>query len=111
MKWMLPGVALAAYAVGLAVHELTHVVACLLTRSRVAAVHAVPPAVDYVAPDERADAAVRVSTIAASLPLLVVGLGLSLGRSLSVQLVIYAGLAGYLPRSESDWRPIASLIK
>lgn len=110
-RWVAVPMALGAYVVGLALHELTHVVMCVLTGSDVVAIHAMPPAVDYRAPSSRADELVRVATVPLSLPLLVAGGLYVLDDPVSWRWLVLAGLAGYLPRSQSDWGPVASLIK
>lgn len=110
-KLLVPAVAAGVYAVGLAVHELTHVVFCWLLGCRVEAVHVYPPAVDYYAPNTFADGLVRFSTVLLSVPLLVVyGLWL-LADPWSYRLFGLAAMAGYLPRSESDWAPVTQLFK
>jgi len=111
MKWAVPVLVGLAFAAGTAVHEMTHVVACWLTGSSIKHITAIPPEVGYVAPSDRADSLVRVSTVVLSLPLLVVyGLWLS-GDMISWRLLGVAAVVGYLPRSASDWAPVAELLK
>lgn len=110
-KIAVPAAATVAYGVGIALHEMTHVVACWVTGSSVEYVTMLPPEVGYVSPSERADSLVRVSTVIASLPLLVSYI-VFLGDDIwSWRLLWLAAIAGYLPRSESDWQPVAAWIK
>lgn len=108
LKLLVPLVAGVAYLAGLAVHELTHVVACKALGARIDTIQAYPPVVVYEAPNELTDKIIRSSTVAACL-LMLVAYGLHAsesGMSLYGHLVVLAFLAGYLPRSGSDWAPI-----
>lgn len=110
-KFALPVIAGGAFAVGTALHELTHVIAAWATGSSVKYVQAFPPEVGYVAAGARADSIVRVSTVLLSLPLLVGYLFWLSNDAISWRLIGLAAVVGYLPRSESDWQPVADMIK
>lgn len=110
-KLLVPAFAGALYTIGLAVHELTHVLACWVFGCRVERIHLYPPAVDYYAPNTVADGLVKSSTVLLSVPIFVVyGLWL-LADPWSYRLLGIAAMAGYLPRSESDWGPLTKLFK
>lgn len=110
-KAIVPLAAAAVFAAGTIAHEATHAVTAWATGSTVKYISLVPPEVGYIAPTERADSLVRVSTVMLSVPLLV-GYMLFLQEDIwSWRLLGLAAVVAYLPRSNSDWEPVAQLIK
>lgn len=113
MSWKLltPLLALACYVVGLVAHEGTHVLAVWLTGSELRYVSMVPPEVGYVAPTSHRDALVRFSTVLVTLPMLVACLIFIRAGAAWWRLLGLAVVAGYIPRSESDWEPLTQCVK
>lgn len=99
------------FVCGTALHELTHVGTALATGSRVEYITLYPPEVGYRAPTDRADSLVRVSTVVLSVPLLVAYMLFLQDNVWSWRLLGLAAVVAYLPRSNSDWEPVAQLIK
>lgn len=110
MIWV-PIVSLGLYLLGTALHEATHVIACLVTGSRVHGITAHPTAVYYDPPSDRADRAVKVAPIAVSLPLLTGYLAYLSRDPFSIRLLGVAFVVGYIPRSQTDWAPLATIFK
>jgi len=109
-KYLVPFAAAVVYLLGLALHEFTHVGACWATGCSVEHLQVYPPEVGYIAATSRKDAFVRASTILLTVPLLVVFM-LWLSEDVwSWRLLGLAAVAGYLPRSESDWSGLVQLF-
>jgi len=101
-----------AFLTGTAAHELTHAVVADGLGARVESVRPLPPAprVVYQPPSAQVDRAIRVAPIILSLPLLVAVMFVAAGRPLREQVVLAAFVAAYIPRSRSDWAPVAGLF-
>lgn len=102
-----------AFAAGTVVHEGTH---WAVAKSLGADIHSVSllppyPEVVYVASTPGVDRLIRVSTVIASVPLLVVLLWIGRGRPLVQQLTLAVFAIAYLPRSATDWEPVARVFK
>lgn len=110
MIWI-PIVSLVLYLLGTALHEATHIIACLVTGSKVRAITAHPTAVHYDPPSDRADRAVKMSPIPVSLPLLTGYLAYLSQDPFSIRLLGVAFVVGYIPRSKTDWAPLATIFK
>lgn len=105
-EWWTVGAAAGLYALGTAAHELTHLLLCWLTGSRVKYVQAAPLEVGFEAPTPGVDALVRASTTAVSVPLVVGWVIWLLGDPWSYRWLGAAAVVGYVPRSWTDWQPV-----
>jgi hypothetical protein len=105
--------AVAAFLAGTAAHESVHYLTARALDADVRAVRWLPPQpqVAYVAPSERADAAIRGVTVPAALVVLVGVLGLVGRVSLRATLLAMVVGVAFLPRSRSDWRGLAEYVK
>jgi Zn-dependent protease len=103
---------LGAFATGTIAHELTHWATARLLGATVESVTLLPPApkVVFRAPTPGVDVYVRASTVLLSLPLLVLVIWLALDRPFGQQVALAVFAAAYLPRSGSDWEPIAQWV-
>lgn len=110
MIWV-PIAALALYLLGTAVHECSHILACYATGSRVQGITAHPTAVYYDPPSDRADKAVKLAPVALSLPLLTGYFAFLFRDPFSIRLLGIAFVIGYIPRSQTDWGPLATIFK
>lgn len=103
---------IAAFLAGTVAHEATHYAAVHLVGGRVDHVHWLPPEPEvwYEAPTARGDALVRVAPIIISVPLLVGAIILLRDRAFAWQVAGAVTLAAYLPRSQTDWLPVARIL-
>jgi hypothetical protein len=103
---------LGAFGAGTIAHELTHWATARLLGATVESVTLLPPAPEVVfrAPTPGVDVYVRASTVLLSLPLLVLVIWLALDRPFGQQVALAVFAAAYLPRSGSDWEPIAQWV-
>lgn len=101
-----------AWLAGTAAHETTHAVVADGLGARIESFHPLPPTprVVYEPPTGQIDTAIRVAPIALSLPLLVAVMFVAAGRPLGEQVVLAAFVAAYIPRSRTDWSPLAGLF-
>jgi len=107
------GVFAAAFLVGTAAHELTHWAVALAVGARIDEVWLFPPnpRVVYEPATARSDRWVRASTIVAALPLCVAAGLVALSASPVVAGTALVAVAGYLPRSRSDWSGLSDVLK
>jgi len=113
MSWVATAVGAGiAVLAGTAAHETTHAVVADGLGARVESVRPLPPAprVVYQPPSAQVDRAIRVAPIALSLPLLIAVLLVAAGRPVREQVVFAAFVAAYIPRSRTDWAPVAGLF-
>lgn len=100
------------FTAGTVSHELTHWAAARLLGAEVHSIRYVPPPeVLYEPATATADQWVKVAPVLATVPVL---LGISLAgrnRSIPVMFALAAFGLGYLPRSPSDWAPVADYLK
>lgn len=107
-RLLLVPAAAVSYLVGLALHEMTHVAVAKALQARVLNIQWYPPVVTYEAPSTQVDAIVRCSTVFTALALITayVYKASTDSPTLWYHALAIAFLAGYVPRSGSDWQPI-----
>ncbi len=111
MRVLIPVASLSLYLLGTALHEATHVIACLVTGAKVDKITAHPTAVHYDPPSKRVDMAVKAAPVFAALPLTTGYLAYLARDPFSIRLLGLAFLIGYIPRSQTDWEPFATMFK
>jgi len=101
-----------AFGAGTIAHELTHWATARLLGADVESVTLLPPAPEVVFPDATpgVDVCVRASTVLLSVPVLVAIIWLAIDRPFNQQAALAVYAAAYLPRSGSDWEPVARYL-
>lgn len=101
-----------SFVAGTVAHEMTHWTVAKAMGADIESVSLIStaPQVVYRTATPGVDVAVRLSTVLFSLPLLVATIALAIDRPIAQQAALIVFGLAYLPRSGSDWQPVAKAV-